>query len=89
MPRLGVDDWIRRASGRPAPAGDSDEEDEDGGGLSPAARVAASGGFDGDAGRDAWGQRPVERHGSSTIDASIRGALIAKRQRRIWLGGGA
>jgi hypothetical protein len=72
--------------GRPALSGDGDEEEEeDGDVLSPAARVAAGGGFDG----GARGERPIERQDSSaSINALLRGAMAEKRDRLILRGGG-
>ena len=54
--------------------------------LSPAAQIAASGGFDGGA-RGDLSRTPADF--GSTLDAAMRGAAAEKRERQVHRGGGS
>ncbi|HEY8776132.1 MAG TPA: hypothetical protein VIM33_06565 [Gaiellaceae bacterium] len=79
-PRGSVDALIRGGSSATAEAnGQADE-------LSPGARVAANGGFDGGA-RGDLSRTPADF--GSTLDAAMRGAAAEKRERQVHRGGGS
>jgi len=63
-----------------------DEDAADAEPLSPAAQIAAGGGFDGGATSP---RSTAPRDFGSTLDFEIRGALLERRERRVALGGGS